>query len=87
MTRNKNYTPVIILILIILVIIIYLFMNAKQKTIECFSSTSYDSATVKENLVANFSGSSISSMTLTKKIILDDKYADTKHINEVVNAL
>ena len=26
-------------------------------------------------------------MTLTKKIILDDKYADTKHINEVVNAL
>ena len=27
MTRNKNYTPVIILILIILVIIIYLFMQ------------------------------------------------------------
>ena len=87
MTRNKNYTPVIILILIILVIIIYLFMNAKQETIECFSSTSYDSATVKENLVANFSGSSISSMTLTKRIIVDDKYADTKHINAIVNAL
>lgn len=62
-------------------------MNFKQETITCFSTTSYDNVVVKEELTANFSGSSISSMTLTKKIILDEKYADDKHINAIVNAL
>ena len=87
MTRTRNYTPVVILSFLILMIIIYLFINFKQETITCFSTTTYDDVTVSENLVANFSGNSISSMTLTKKIKVSDKYADTKHINQIVNAL
>ena len=87
MTRTRNYTPVVIISFIILIIIIYLFMSFKQESITCFSTTTYDDVVVTENLVANFSGSSISSMTLTKKIVLDEKYADTEHINAIVNAL
>ena len=87
MTRTRNYTPVIIISFIILIIIIYFFITFKQETINCFSTMTYDDVTVKENLVANFSGSSISSMILTKKITVSDKYADTKHINAIVNAL
>ena len=87
MTRTRNYTPVVIISFILLIIIIYIFMNFKQETINCFSTTTFDDVTVKENLVANFSGSSISSMTLTKKFILSDRFADTTHINAIVNAL
>lgn len=87
MTRTRNYTPVIIISFLLLLIIVYLFMSFKQETITCFSTTSYDYVTVNENLVANFSGNSISSMTLTKKIVLDEKYADSEHINAIVNAL
>ena len=87
MTRNRNYTPVVILSFIILIIIIYMFTSFKQESITCFSTTTYDDVVVTENLVANFSGSSISSMTLTKKFKVSDKYADTKHINQIVNAL
>ena len=63
MIRTRNYTPVIIISFILLIIIIYLFISFKQKTITCFSTTNYDYVTVNENLVANFSGNSISSMT------------------------
>ena len=87
MTRTRNYTPVVIISFILLIIIIYIFMNFKQETITCFSTTTFDDVTVSENLVANFSGSSISSMTLTKKFVISDRFADTAHINAIVNAL
>lgn len=87
MTRTRNYTPVVVISFILLIIIIYIFINFKQETITCFSTTTFDDVTVKENLVANFSGNSISSMTLTKKFIVSDRFANTTHINAIVNAL
>lgn len=87
MTRNKNYTPLIVIVIIIVGIICYLFMTVKQESVRCSNTYRYDYVTVNEDLLTNFSGNKIESMTITKTILLDGRFADPKHVNQIKNAL
>lgn len=82
--KKYRIIPSIITIAVLLVII-YLFVTVKQPYIECSKKTTDDlGIIVLEDLVAELGNNKISKMSLTKKIILPDKYLnDDKYLEEI----
>lgn len=88
MSTRKSKTFPIIITLLFIIIIVYLFMSIKQTEVICSKSYQYDSnIRLSEELVATTDGKKITHMTLTKTIVLPDKYSDETHKNSIKYAL
>ena len=88
MNTRKSKTFPILIAVIFIVIIVYLFMSIKQTEVICSKTYNYDSnIRLSEELIATTDGKKITHMTLTKTIILPEKYADETHKNSIKYAL
>lgn len=75
MTKKKSMIFPTIITAIIIMIIIYLFANVKQPYVECSKRVVDDfGIIIKEELRTELDSNKISKMTLSKTIILPDKY-------------
>lgn len=74
-TRKSMKLPVFITLLFIC-IIVYLFTNIKQTVVVCKKTKTFDSnITLKETLTSTIDGKKIRELTLTKKIMLPDRFS------------
>ena len=75
----------IILTFIIIMIIVYLFATIKQTYVTCDKTRTFDSdIKVSENLVSSLDGKGITSMTITKTIILPERFVkDNARLNSI----
>ena len=82
MTKKRSMVFPTIITAIIIIIIIYLFATVKQPYVECSKKTVDDfGITIKEELKTELDSNKISKMTLSKTIILPDKYlSDDKYL-------
>ncbi len=75
MGKRKNMIFSTFITAFVILIIIYLFATVKQPYVECSKKTVDDfGITIKEELKTELDGNKISEITLTKKIILPEKY-------------
>ncbi|MBP5678664.1 MAG: hypothetical protein J6X28_02400 [Bacilli bacterium] len=87
-TRKSMKLPVVITFLFIC-IIVYLFMNIKQTVVVCEKVTTYD-ADIKltETVVSNMDGKKITSLSVTKKITVPEKYSRQQEaLNGIKNSM
>ena len=76
--------PVVITFLFIC-IIVYLFMNIKQTVVVCEKTTTFDSdIKLTETIVSDMDGKRITSMNITKRITIPEKY---NHLEETLNGI
>lgn len=89
MATRKSMTLPIIITFIIILIIVYLFTTIKQSQVVCEKTNTYDSNIVlNEKVVSVMDGKKITSLSITKTIILPDKFInDDVHLNSIRNAL
>ena len=82
MAKKRSMVFPTIITAIIIIIIIYLFATVKQPYVECSKKTVDDfGITIKEELKTELDSNKISKMTLSKTIILPDKYlSDDKYL-------
>ena len=74
-TRKSMKLPIVITFLFMF-IIVYLFMNIKQTVVVCEKETTFDSdIRLVETVTANIDGKKITSLTVTKKVTVPDKYS------------
>lgn len=84
MSTRKSMTLPIIITLIMIVIIIYLFATIKQTQVICEKVKTFDSdIRLEERIVSTLDGKSIRGISVTKTIILPDKYAKDKYLNSI----
>lgn len=82
-TRKSMRLPIIITLIIIL-IMIYLFATIKQSQVVCEKDKVFDSdIRLEERIVSTLDGKSIRELSVTKTIILPDKYAEDKYFNSI----
>ncbi len=75
MTTRKSMKLPIVITFIFICIIVYLFMNIKQTVIVCEKETTFDSdIKLVETVIINMDNKKISSMDVTKKVIVPDKF-------------
>ena len=84
--KSKYVIPTILTIIAI-VIIIFFFVNAKQPYVECSRTTKNEYSQVNEDIVVKLDNNKISGMTLTRKIILNDKYLSEENLDMIENEL
>lgn len=85
MGKRKSMVFPTIITIIIIMIIIYLVATVKQPYVECSRKTTDDlGITVKEELKTELDSNKISQMTLTKTIVLPDKYLDNDRYLESI---
>lgn len=89
MATRKNMTLPIILTFIFLVIVVYLFATIKQSQVTCDKRKSFDSnISLSEHIVTTLDGKKITSLDVTKTIVLPEKYtSDDTHLNSIRFAL
>ena len=74
-TRKSMKLPIVITFLFMF-IIVYLFMNIKQTVVVCEKETTFDSdIRLVETVTANIDGKKITSLTVTKKVTVPEKYS------------
>ena len=84
--KSKYVIPTILTIIAI-VVIIFFFVNAKQPYVECSRTTKNEYSQVNEDIVVKLDNNKISGMTLTRKIILNDKYLSEENLDMIENEL
>lgn len=87
-TRKSMKLPVIITFILIIVIV-YLFVNIKQSQVTCFKNSVFiDDVLLNEEVTATIDNKKISSLIITKTIILPDKYVNKeKYLNNFKDSL
>lgn len=84
MSTRKSMTLPVIITLIMIVIIIYLFATIKQSQVVCEKVRMFDSdIRLEERIVSTLDGKSIKGISVTKTIILPDKYAKETYFNSI----
>lgn len=89
MNTRKNMKFPIIIAFIFIVIIVYLFANIKQSEVSCERTKTFDGdVRLTEKLLVVTDGKEINSMSLTKTIVLPEKYLkDDHYLVGIKNAL
>ncbi len=88
MSTRKNMTFPIIITVIIILIIVYLFANLKQTRVVCNQTYTFDSnVTLTEKVDTVIEGKKITELSVTKTIVLPDRFADETHLNSLRFAL
>ena len=89
MNTRKSKTFPIIITFLILAIIVYLFTTIEQSKVTCEKTRVFDNnVRLTERLVTVTDGKKIDSMTLTKTIVLPEKYLkDDHYLVGIKNAL
>ena len=88
MTTRKSMKFPIIITFLFIIIIVYLFANIKQTEVVCEQTKTFDgNVRVDEKIVSVLDGKKITSMSITKTIVLPEKYADEVHLNSIKFAL
>ena len=89
MNNKKSNVFISLFIVIILIgIIIYLIANVKQPYVECSLSNTDDlGITINEKVITTLSSRSITSLNITKKIILPKKYDTSSNKNAIIYSL
>ncbi len=81
MATRKSMTLPIIFTFIMIVVIVYLFSSIKQTQVTCEKVTVFDSdVRLTEEVVADMDGKKIEGLTVTKVIVLPDKYTGDQSI-------
>ncbi|MBR6949782.1 MAG: hypothetical protein IKH54_06345 [Bacilli bacterium] len=85
MSNNKSKIFPFIIVIIILLIVIYLFANIEQSVVNCKKRTVNDlGIVVSESLETSLDGRKITSLNLTKTIVLPSKYLnDDKYLDYI----
>ena len=84
MGTRKSMTLPFFITFLFLVIIVYLFTSIKQTEVVCEKTRTFDSdVRLKEVITTMIDGKKITSMTVTKSIVLPEKYADETHLNSI----
>ena len=89
MSSKKSRKVPFIIVFIIVCIVVYLFANLKQSEVTCEKTSIFDSnISVKEKVITTINNQDITSLKITKTIILPEKYTkDNTYINEIKEEL
>ena len=88
MATRKSMTLPIVVTLLFILIIVYLFTSIKQTEVVCEKSFAFDSEIrLKEEITSKLDSKKITSMYVTKTIILPDQYADDEHLDKIKSSL
>ncbi len=75
MTTRKSMKLPIVITFLFICIIVYLFMNIKQTVVVCEKVKTFDSdIKLTETLTVNLDGKKITSMNVTKDVVIPDKF-------------
>ncbi len=89
MATRKSMTLPIILAFLFIIIIVYLFATIKQSHVTCDKTRSFDSdIKIMEHVDTTLDGKKVTSMNVTKTIILPEKYTkDSSRLKSIQFAL
>ncbi len=89
MSTRKSMKLPIVLAFLFIIIIVYLFATIKQSHVTCDKTNTFDSnIRLQEHIDTTFDGKKITSMDVTKTIILPEKYTrDNSRLNSIQFAL
>ena len=88
MSSRKSMTLPIIVTFIIIVIIISLFVNIKQTEVVCSKEKNYDfGVRFHEEIETVMDGKKITGMTVSKVIILQDKFIAEENLKRIKSSL